>query len=615
MSFFYAVKKGHTPDIYNCWEDCQRQIAGYSGSEFKKFKTMEAATAFMEAATVFMEAATAFVQEPSVSDSVFASASAFASAFASASASASSSNPLESLSHEQQYAFHRYKQGHNLFITGPGGTGKSHLIKTIKDDLDANGVKHAVCALTGCAAVLLNCCAKTIHSWSGIGLGAGEIHDIVGKVIRNRKATTNWKTTRVLIVDEVSMLSMKIFDVLNKVGQTVRKNYSRPFGGIQLIFIGDFFQLPPVGRYTEPETTMFCFQSAAWLSTFSLENHIQLKTLYRQKDPRYIKVLEEVRQGVISPESVEILNQRTLVKPTITPTKLFPINSDAERVNQIMYMKIAEEEHVFTLKRKHGMRTFVEIGTPISPAVIQRCQELSKEDVEQQLDLFAEGCKLTPELQLKKGAFVMCLANLDVDAGICNGSQGVVVDFVPGLDIPIVRFLNGIQMRIVPKVYQHGDYPTFGLEQIPLRLAWAFTIHKSQGITLDIAEMDLGSNVFEYGQSYVGLSRVRNLEGLYLSNFNPRKIKTNPTVAEFYRSIPEVSDKDVVFKSEATTSEALKSEATTSDTKHVHDFTKFAYVDPSIKVVDPSIKVVDPSIKVVDPSIKVVDPSIKVVKL
>ena len=593
MSFFYAVKKGHEPDIYNSWEDCQKQIAGYSGSEFKKFKTMEAATAFMEEAT-------AFVQEPLASS---------ASSASSASAS-SASSALESLSYEQQYAFHKFKQGHNLFITGPGGTGKSHLIKTIKDDLDANGVKHAVCALTGCAAVLLNCCAKTIHSWSGIGLGAGEIHDIVGKVIRNRKATTNWKTTRVLIVDEVSMLSMKIFDVLNKVGQTVRKNYARPFGGIQLIFIGDFFQLPPVGRYTEPETTMFCFQSATWLSTFSFENHIQLKTLYRQKDPRYIKVLEEVRQGVISPESVEILNQRTLVKPTVTPTKLFPINSDAERVNQIMYMKIAEEEHVFTLKRKHGMRTFVEIGTPISQAVIQRCQDLTKDDIEQQLDLFTEGCKLTPELRLKKGAFVMCLANLDVDAGICNGSQGVVVDFVPGLDLPVVRFLNGIQMRILPKVYQHGDYPTFGLEQIPLRLAWAFTIHKSQGITLDIAEMDLGSNVFEYGQSYVGLSRVRNLEGLYLSNFNPRKIKTNPTVAEFYRTIPEVSDKAVATgEAQSATGEAtVKAQGATdkADTKRVHDFTKFAYVDPSIKVVDPSIKVVDPSIKVVDPSIKIV---------
>ena len=193
----------------------------------------------------------------------------------------------------------------------------------------------------------------------------------------------------------------------------------------------------------------------------------------------------------------------------------------------------------------------------------------------------------------------MCLANLDVDAGICNGSQGVVVDFVPGLDLPVVRFLNGIQMRILPKVYQHGDYPTFGLEQIPLRLAWAFTIHKSQGITLDIAEMDLGSNVFEYGQSYVGLSRVRNLEGLYLSNFNPRKIKTNPTVAEFYRTIPEVSDKAVA-------TDKAQGADTSEATKRVHDFTKFAFVDPSIKVVDSSIKVVDPSIKIVDSSIKIV---------
>lgn len=234
MSFFYAVKKGHRPEIYDSWEDCQKQIDGFSGAEFKKFKTMEEATEFIK-------------ETPAV-----------------AAASAKST-----LSVEQQYAFRKYKKGHNLFITGPGGTGKSHLIKTIKDDLEATGVKHAVCALTGCAAVLLNCCAKTIHSWSGIGLGTGEIHEIVGKVLKNRRASTNWKTTRVLIVDEVSMLSMKLFDVLNKVGQTVRKNFLMPFGGIQLIFIGDFFQLPPVGRFTEPETTMFCFQSAAWSATFA----------------------------------------------------------------------------------------------------------------------------------------------------------------------------------------------------------------------------------------------------------------------------------------------------------------------------------------------------------
>ena len=570
MSFFYAVKKGHRPEIYNSWDDCQKQIVGFSGAEFKKFKTMEEARVF--------------IAEPPLP------------------VSSASSLSLDGLSFEQQHAFRKFKKGHNLFITGPGGTGKSHLIKTIKAECENHGVKHAVCALTGCAAVLLNCCAKTIHSWSGIGLGAGEIHEIVGKVLKNRRASTNWKTTRVLIVDEVSMLSMKIFDVLNRVGQTVRKNFSMPFGGIQLVFIGDFFQLPPVGRFTEPETTMFCFQSAAWGATFSKENHIQLKTLYRQKDPTYIKVLDEVRQGVISPESVEILNKRTLVKPDVTPTKLFPINSDAERVNQIMYMKIPEQEHVFSLKRKYGLRTFVEVGTPIQPAVLQRCQELTKEDIEHQMDLFTEGCKLTHELRLKKGAFVRCLANLDVDGGICNGSQGVVVDFVPCLDAvcPVVRFLNGIQMRILPKMYQHGDYPTFGVEQVPLRLAWAFTIHKSQGITLDIAEMDLGSNVFEYGQSYVGLSRVRNLEGLYLSNFDPRKIKTNPTVAEFYRTIPEVQKNVSESESEAPLSEAPlieaplrkegggeseASEASEGETKKVQDFTKYAYVDPSIKIV------------------------------
>lgn len=298
---------------------------------------------------------------------------------------------------------------------------------------------------------------------------------------------------------------------------------------------------------------------------------------------------------------MDILNERTLVKPDVTPTKLFPINSDAERVNQIMYMKIREDEHVCKLKRKYGLRTFVEVGTPISPAVIQRCQELSKDDVEQQLDLFTEGCKLIPELRLKKGAFVMCLANLDVESGICNGSQGVVVDFVPCLDTmcPVVKFLNGIQMRILPKMYQHGDYPTVGLEQIPLRLAWAFTIHKSQGITLDIAEMDLGSNVFEYGQSYVGLSRVRSLEGLYLSNFNPRKIKTNPTVAEFYKTIPEVNvasgaEADGVSASaeEADSGGGGLSASTSASPAEADSstliktvFSHYACADPSIKIV------------------------------
>ena len=523
---FYAVKKGIETGVYATWEECAKQIEGFSGAEYKKFKTEAEATDYMNTKTISMS-------KP-LDLSVFA--------YKEEVVSSSTVSSLDDLSPEQVRAFERYRLGHNVFITGPGGTGKSYLIKAIKADLEQREIKHAVCGLTGCASVLLNCCAKTIHSWSGLGLGAGEIHEIVDKAVKNRKANANWKTTRVLIVDEVSMMSMKIFDALNKIGQTIRRNPSKPFGNMQIIFIGDFYQLPPVGRYTEPETTMFCFQSANWFSTFSKENHIVLKTLFRQKDPTYIKVLDEVRQGVISEESAELLKQRTVAKYVdngtgIIPTKLFPRNADADRVNQLMYMRLKDEEQTYNFAKHINMQTFAESGKPIPPEVMIRCADLSREEVEQQLELLMENCKVNKELKLKKGALVMCLANLDIDAGICNGSQGVIVDFVQGTTYPIVRFLNGIRMQISPKVYQHGDYPRIGIEQLPLRLAWAFTIHKSQGITLDIAEMDLGSNVFEYGQSYVGLSRVRSLEGLYLSGFNPQKIKTNPTVTEFYRGI------------------------------------------------------------------------------
>jgi ATP-dependent DNA helicase PIF1 len=547
---FYAVKKGIEPGIYPSWEECAKQIEGFSGAEYKKFKTEAEATDYMNTKTVStgLNLSAFAYKDPVVNnkDPVVNNKDPVVNNKDPVVNNKDESNPLSdnALSVEQVHAFEQYRLGHNVFITGPGGTGKSYLIKTIKADLEQREIKHAVCGLTGCASVLLNCCAKTIHSWSGVGLGAGEIHDIVDKAVKNRKANANWKTTRVLIVDEVSMMSVKIFDALNKIGQTIRRNHLKPFGGMQIIFIGDFYQLPPVGRYTEPETTMFCFQSANWFSTFSKENHIVLKTLFRQKDPTYIKVLDEVRQGVISEESVDLLKQRTVAKyedngTGIIPTKLFPRNADADRVNQLMYMRLKDNEQTYNFAKHVNMQTYAESGKPIQPEILIRCADLSREDVDQQLELLMENCKVNKELKLKKGALVMCLANLDIDAGICNGSQGVITSFVQGktagLMYPIVRFLNGIQMQISPKIYQHGDYPRIGIEQLPLRLAWAFTIHKSQGITLDIAEMDLGSNVFEYGQSYVGLSRVRSLEGLYLSGFNPQKIKTNPAVTEFYK--------------------------------------------------------------------------------
>lgn len=545
MSNLYAVKKGIVEGIYNSWEECRAQIDNFSGAQYKKFKTREEAEAYMKA------------EEPIVPSLV-----------------KSLSDKDEHLSPEQQYAFDKYTMGQNIFITGPGGTGKSFLIKKIKSDLESKNQAHAVCALTGCAAVLLNCCAKTIHSWAGIGIASGAQEEIVAKVMKNKRTVTNWRSIKTLIVDEVSMMSVKIFEILDKVGRNARKQYMRPFGGIQLVFIGDFYQLPPVGSRIEPETCQFCFESPIWETTFQPDCHIQLKTLYRQTDPTYIKVLEDVRSGKLSKETVAILKGRTEIQfdeanSIIKPTKLFPRNADADAVNLAMYSKIKEEEVAYDLRRIYNMSTYSETGKPISLEYLARCSDLSHEEVEKQLNLYTETSNLSNSIKLKKGAVVMCLANLDTESGICNGSQGVITDFATntgGQRIPIVKFLNGITMRIQPKVYQHDDYPKFGVEQIPLRLAWAFTIHKSQGVTLQIAEMDIGSRVFECGQTYVALSRVKNLEGLYLSSFDPKKIKTNPLVSAFYEKIPKEISVSSIMKE--TVSEELKLEPeSTSEAK------------------------------------------------
>jgi ATP-dependent DNA helicase PIF1 len=213
---------------------------------------------------------------------------------------------METFSEEQQIVFNKYIQKQNIFITGPGGTGKSYLIKYIQQDAYKKCLDIHVCALTGCAAVLLNCKAKTLHSWAGIGLGSGTIENNIKKVKKHSLAKMMWKTTDILIVDEVSMMSQKLFEMLDAIGKNIRRN-SRPFGGIQLIFSGDFYQLPPVGNKDELETCKFCFESPLWFETFSYENHIQLTKIYRQSDVIYKNILNQIREGKIKRSSNETL--------------------------------------------------------------------------------------------------------------------------------------------------------------------------------------------------------------------------------------------------------------------------------------------------------------------
>jgi ATP-dependent DNA helicase PIF1 len=446
-----------------------------------------------------------------------------------------------SLNREQRWALDRFIKGDNLFITGPGGTGKTFLIKEIVRGLKERGVAYQVCAMTGCAAVLLGCGAKTLHSWCGMGLAEGHKDDVVRKIQHNKRTVSGLKKVRVLIVDEVSMLSKKLFEVLNSALKAVRRS-SAPFGGVQIIFTGDFFQLPPIGK--DEESSKFCFESADWGSVFPWNNCIELTQIFRQENDTYRRILNQVRRGELDEEGIGILQGclgREVVGETI-PTKLFAVRSKTDWVNSRMYDKLEGEEHVYSLQVKYDLTTMVESGKPLGVAEIEKCRALSHKEQLAEAELLANHMNRVEVLRLKKGSRVMCLHNISVEEGICNGSQGIVVDFTGHLGgVPLVRFSNGklVPMEIV--WHQSEEYPCIGVGQIPLCLAWALTIHKIQGATLTMAEMDLGNTVFEYGQTYVALSRIRNLEGLYLSAFQPLRIRANPLVKEFYKQILPIS--------------------------------------------------------------------------
>ena len=458
------------------------------------------------------------------------------------------------LSDEQKYAFQQFKKGHNLFITGPGGTGKTQLIKYTVDYLKSNNLNHQVCAMTGCAAVLLKCGAATLHSWSGIKLAKGETQKILNGVLRNKKTLESWRSVRVLIIDEISMMSQKIFELCDLIGRHVRK-IDKPFGGIQMIFTGDFFQLPPVGdKDGNLNTSNFCFQSKNWFNTFKMENHIQLKTIFRQNDPVYIDILMQIRRGQLDQKNIDILKQyiRRPIKDEngYVPTKLFAVRSKTDFVNSSMYSKIEHEEIVYNGIDKMDCALWLDSQRPFDVESRRVCERLTPDEKTHLLTQYKNNANVSENVCLKKGALVMCTYNVDVEIGICNGSQGVIVDFVQSskndCKIPVVAFNHGIRSAIDFQFYQCEDFPCLAIGQIPLCLAWALTIHKIQGATLKDADIDLGNSVFEFGQSYVGLSRVKSLEGLYLSAFVPHRIKANPLVRDFYDKIPCVDYGDML---------------------------------------------------------------------
>lgn len=441
------------------------------------------------------------------------------------------------LSREQQLAFDKYVLGKNIFITGPGGSGKSALIKKIYKHARNFEKNIHVCALTGCAAVLLNCNAKTLHSWAGIGLGKGSIENLIKKIKSNKYAKALWKGTDILVVDEVSMLSLKLFTILNEIGKAVRGS-SKPYGGIQLVFSGDFYQLPPVGDKDDPDSMRFCFESDDWNSIFHRDCQIQFVKIFRQTDDIYAGILNQIREGKIKRKANDLLLQyvgRQYAPDLVAePTKLFPTKMKVENINNSKMSVLHGDEKEFKLK----LVTDAEI--PGKNDRLIRAQYNEKE-IQMELDYLSANLICDKNIILKVGAQVMCIVNIksadDKGIDVCNGSQGIIVGFCPHSGLPRVKYNNGIEMIMMRHMWLSEKIPGICVSQIPLILAWALTIHKSQGATMDAAEIDVGSGIFECGQTYVALSRVKSLDGLYLTSFDAKKIMINKKVKDYYESL------------------------------------------------------------------------------
>ena len=386
----------------------------------------------------------------------------------------------------QAQALDILKMGYSVYLTGEAGTGKTYVLNQYIAWLQEHDIEHAVCASTGIAATHVQ--GITIHSWSGLGVKERLGEYDLERMEQKRPVWNRLNEAQVLIIDEISMLSGEFFDMLDRVLRHIRRN-DAPFGGVQVVCCGDFFQLPPVARAENSYT--YAFESAAWKNMNPLVCY--LTTQYRQGGSEFLELLSAIRNGRVTESMRQMLEARNAQEFSRSKTllRLYTHNVDVDRLN---------EEHLSRLKAPE--KTFV----------------MQKAGKAQHVESLMRGCLAPGKLALKKGAEVMFVKN-DHGGQYVNGTQGAVVGFeTKG---PVVKTRQGrtVVAESVSWKREEDDKVLAEIRQVPLRLAWAITVHKSQGMSLDEAEMDL-SACFVPGQGYVALSRVREISGLYLRGFN-----------------------------------------------------------------------------------------------
>lgn len=417
----------------------------------------------------------------------------------------------------------------NVFITGQGGTGKTELLKYIarSNFLNREG-KIGITSMTGISAILID--GVTLHSFLGIGLGNESIKILYEKILKNRFIYKRWKTLEILIIDEISMMSIELLEKLETLARLIRQN-NMVFGGLQLVFSGDFCQLPSIN------TSDFCFNSEIWSKCIS--KTIYLTEIIRQKNIEFQELLSHIRIGILSNEDKHILLSRVGVDISINgiePTFIQGLNVDVDRVNKnaLKKLKIDNQKNGVSLAfHKYEIHILNERNFP--QFVVSK---------------FIKNIIAPQKLKLCVGAQVMLLKNniehdrfsgAVGDSDLCNGSRGVVLEFDG--NIPIVKFYNGKIAKINFHTWEYCENknssvasPILRAVQIPLKLAYSISIHKMQGSTLDCAKINL-KNIFEYGQAYVALSRVKTLEGLSITDIDFDTIKANPIAVSYYNNL------------------------------------------------------------------------------
>jgi ATP-dependent DNA helicase PIF1 len=405
---------------------------------------------------------------------------------------------IMAMTEDQRCALQAVQDGRTIFLTGPAGTGKTHVLKEIIKWARRNKKKIGVTAMTGSAALLLG--GRTLHSYLGLGLGDGEPRALVDRARKKYAfALSRARSVDLLVIDEISMADDAFLDNVSEFLKIVRYDQG-PFGGVQIVFCGDLCQLPPVhGKY--------CFGAKAWAAVSPLVVH--LTKIFRQdSDAEFRDMLQRLRGGQCNDRDyarLKDLCRTTNETPEhVRPTRLYSRHRDVDAVNLRELQKLPGSRHRYPTRYSGDAAK-----------------------------AWANACGIPETMDVCPDCQVVLTCNLDQDGGLVNGSRGRVVSVQE--DSVSVEWVDGSHGDIAYRSIHPEDDESLTVDYLPLKLAWAITIHKSQGMTLDAVEIDLGDSIFEYGQAYTALSRARTLDSIRLTGISKKAFRTHPDVLEFYK--------------------------------------------------------------------------------